>query len=271
VPNFYPLIDLSDLTEVNGKPAQGVVVLRGVGLNLSKDPQPGQAIAYGAGRVAVYDFNMDLQHPDGSPIGTLVGSGLGGGPPAPGLPHGFGSLAITGGTGVFLGARGQIAFIGPQSSRRASMAEDPANRRSNGGGSPGGWLIDLVPMFRPRVVATNGSPTLLHSDNLSPVTNARPARSGEVLIAAVKGLGPVRANVSPGQPFGHEPPAEVIAPVSVLVDKTEAVVISAIGWPGFTDRYKIAFQMPERSGRAMARVQIISAWVPGREFMVPVR
>src|SRR5437899_8698459 len=34
--NFYPLADISDITEINGKPARGMVVLRGMGFNVTR-------------------------------------------------------------------------------------------------------------------------------------------------------------------------------------------------------------------------------------------
>src|SRR5437870_5678147 len=157
VANFYPLADISDITEINGKPARGMVVLRGMGFNVSRDAPAGQAIADSPGRVAVYDGHFDILDDEGRPVGSIMANGLGGGPPAPGLPQGFGTLTITGGTGAFLGAKGQLAFIGPQGARRASMAEDPANRRINGGGNPGGWFIQLIPLFRPEISPVSGS------------------------------------------------------------------------------------------------------------------
>jgi hypothetical protein len=44
------------------------------------------------------------------------------------------NLIVTGGTCAFLGARGQAGQAGPWTPRIASVIEDPANRRVNGGG-----------------------------------------------------------------------------------------------------------------------------------------
>jgi hypothetical protein len=228
VANFYTLIDISDVTEVNGTPVKGMVVLNGIGLNSSPVPQTGQAIA-DIGRVAGYSFNLDLSQTDGTPIGTIIGFGLGGGPASPGIPGGAGSLAITGGTGAFLGARGQFAFIGPQGSRRASMAEDPANRRINGGGNPGGWYIELIPMVRPQLT------TIFHGADFSLVTPERPARAGELLVAIATGLGPVRGQTPLGGTFPEAPLAEINSPVSVFVNGSAAEVLNKVGWPGTTD------------------------------------
>ena len=89
----------------------------------------------------------------------------------------------------------------PPVARNTSFTEDPANRRRNGGG-PGTWrwVAHLIPMSAPQVVISASGPAVFHSD-FSPVTAARPARSGEVLIVQATGLGPTLPGVDPGQPF----------------------------------------------------------------------
>lgn len=59
--------------------------------------------------------------------------------------------AVVGGTGAYLGARGMLA--NPSIIHRiASMAEDPANRRTNGGGR-GHYIVYLIPLSRPKIVS----------------------------------------------------------------------------------------------------------------------
>jgi hypothetical protein len=96
VTNFYPLMTIADVTQVNGTSVMGMMVQRGMGLNWNPAPQPGQAIADIA-RAAVYDYHLDLLQNDGTPIGTIMAIGLGGGPPPPGIPQGSSSLTIVGG------------------------------------------------------------------------------------------------------------------------------------------------------------------------------
>src|SRR5437899_656064 len=103
--NFSPFADISDITEINGKPARGMVVLRGMGFNVTRDAQAGQAIADSPGRGAVFDGHFDILDDEGRPVGSITSNGIAGGPPAPGLPPGLGTLTITGGTGAFLGAK----------------------------------------------------------------------------------------------------------------------------------------------------------------------
>ena len=63
-------------------------------------------------------------------------------------------------------------------------------------------------MSRPAIVADAAGPAVFHAD-FSPVTAAKPAKAGEVLIAKATGLGPTRPGVIPGQPFPTDPIQEV--------------------------------------------------------------
>ena len=269
VTSFYPLIAVQDVVSVNGRAAKGVVVLWGSGLNLSPNPQPGQAIA-DVGRVAAYDFRLDIQGVDGRPVGTIVGSGLGGGPPGPGLPGGAGTLAITGGTGAFLGASGQFAYTGPGGSRRASMVEDPAKRRINGG-PPGAWLLQLIPRTRPEVIMTANGLAIVHSSDFTLVTASKPARPGEVLSLFATGLGPTRPGVEPGKPFPADPLQVVNSPVEVTVNGRPAEVLAAVGFPGSVDGYQVNFRIPAESTRGSATLQVSAAWIAGSEVRIPIQ
>ena len=120
---------------------------------------------------------------DGTPIGTIIAIGLAGGDAAPGSPSSVtgNNFVITGGTGAFLGVRGQVGSADPLPGvpvqRIASMTEDPANRRLNGGGTQR-WVVHLIPMSVPQIVITASGPAVFHSD-FSPVTAAKPAKAGE--------------------------------------------------------------------------------------------
>src|SRR5216684_1451345 len=126
----------------------------------------------------------------------------------PGAPPGLAwNLAVTGGTGAFLGARGMFLTNAPFTFRAASMEEDPANRRTHGGPS-GRFIVCLIPMSRPEIV------DVLHSD-FTIVTAAKPARADEVLIVSARGLGPTRPGVDPGAPFLASPPQVVNSPIEM--------------------------------------------------------
>jgi hypothetical protein len=76
---------------------------------------------------------------DGKPVGTIMAIGYNGGASPLGSPSKVtvANFAVTGGTGAFLGARGQVGAEDPPPGvsiqGSASMTEDPANRRRNGG------------------------------------------------------------------------------------------------------------------------------------------
>jgi hypothetical protein len=201
VPTFATYVLLADVVAVNGKPAKGIFLTRQIVVNLTTNPSSGQAIADGV-RTNVVDRIIEIQQPDGTPIGSITTLGFDGGDLPPGAPAGamLGSFAITGGTGAFLGVRGQGAGGGMViANRNASVKEDPSRRRVNGGGKASA-VLQLIPISRPEIVATASGPAVFHAD-LSPVTAARPARAGEILIARTTGLGPTRPAVELGQPF----------------------------------------------------------------------
>src|SRR5215468_9473199 len=83
-------------------------------------------------------------------VGTIFTHGLFGGPPAPGAPGAItlSNMIVTGGTGAFLGVRGQAGQTGPWTPRVASVTEDPANRRVNKGGVKS-IVVELFPIFPP--------------------------------------------------------------------------------------------------------------------------
>ena len=135
--NFVPVIWLADIVAVNGKPAKGTWTVRGTLLFRSTATSPGNAVA-DSGAAFFFDWVFDVRQVDGTQVGTIMASGWGGAAKPPGAPASFlqANMAVTGGTGAFLGVRGQGAqggnFI---DGRIASMTEDPAYRRINGGGS----------------------------------------------------------------------------------------------------------------------------------------
>src|SRR5262245_32267076 len=204
--NFFPVIWIADIVAVNGKPAKGTWTVRGNYLSRGPNAGPGAAIADSSGAF-FFDWTADLQQPDGTPIGSLFALGTGGAPKAPGAPSSFlqANMTVVGGTGAYLGVRGQAGQGGNTVSPRiASISEDPSLRRVLGGGSRR-YVFHLFPMFRPEVLFTNNGPAVVHASDSSPVTSANPAHAGEVLTVYASGLGPTRPGVDPGQPFPFSP------------------------------------------------------------------
>ena len=260
---------------MNGRPAKGVFLFKGFGARLGTNPPPG-TIQADVDRFAAYDLYVEILQPDGTPIGTVTASGMFAGPVPPGSPAtGTGTssnFAITGGTGAFLGARGQMVSVPPRTTgtarRLASVTEEPSNRRQKIGPSYQRWILQVIPMVRPEFVVSDAGPSVLHAD-FNPVTQARPARAGEVLIILAKGLGPARNNI-PGQAFPAEPLAIVNSPVEVLVNGGSVAAINQIGVPATPDMYRIDFRVPDGT-TGDARLQLRSAWIESSAVTIPIR
>src|SRR5262249_10487569 len=137
--------------------------------------------------------------------------------------------------------------------RQASITEDPANRRKNGGGKVQ-FLLQIIPMVRPEIVA------IAHSSDFGAVAPSKPAAPGEILSAFVTGLGPTRPEVAPGKPFPSSPLATVNSPVDVTVNGGPADVLSAVGFPGAVDGFQVNFRIPPDAARGAATIQISAAW-----------
>ena len=192
-PNFALSLDVADITSVNGIPAKGVFTERRTQYKRAVTPTPGQFIADSVSS-AIQDRFFEILKADGTVIGTIVVSGMGGAVPAPGTPSvvADGNFTIIGGTGAFMGVRGQAGGLDEPSTtgaRSASMAEDPSLRR----GLPSGhrvMVLQLIPYTRPEVVQTANGPAIAHSSDFSSVTAAKPAKAGEILSLIATGLGP---------------------------------------------------------------------------------
>ena len=136
--NFGSQVVIADIVAVNDEPAKGTLVNHARTINLRPAPTPGQAIADN-NRNEIQTLVFEILNADGTPVGTIMAVGFSGGSPPPGAPSeaNLSNNAIVGGTGAFLGARGyfgQVRTSQTVPARRASMAEDPANRHQNGGG-----------------------------------------------------------------------------------------------------------------------------------------
>jgi len=199
--------------------------------------------------------------------------GLNGGSTTPGADLGGQNFAIVGGTGAFLGARGQQGGRQiPQTipPRAASIAEDPANRRRNGGGRVR-WLLAVIPMTRPEVVMTGGEPMIAHMSDFKLVTPSNPAAAGEMLFLFATGLGPTVPGVDFGKPFPSSLRASVNSPLQVAVNGNPADVLVAAGFPGSADTYQVQFQVPPGTATGAALVQLTAAWIAGPAVSIAIR
>ena len=132
--NFYRVEGIADIVAVNGQPMKGTYASAAAATALRTAPTPGQAIADTV-RQAITVTTFEILKSDGTAIGTIVASGLFFGDAPPGSPTAAagGNFVITGGTGAFLGARGQMSVAaaapGVVTQRSASITEDPANHQ----------------------------------------------------------------------------------------------------------------------------------------------
>jgi hypothetical protein len=250
---FTDFIVVGDIVAVNGAPAHGLWTSRGYYMNFSANPAPGSGIA-DVSRAVTQDCKWDFYDANNRFIGSIFDGGY--------APHG-----VTGGVGAFYGVRGQmvgVAAPNPKPNRLASISEDPANRRTLGGGR-GRIVFHLIPAERPQVQA-------VYHEDFTPVTAASPAKPGEVLILRASGLGPLAPGTFPSgtDPFPN-PPADVNSPVSVTIAGADAPVLVKVGWPGQTDTYRVDVRVPAGITTTQAGVQITTAWISGEVFPAPFR
>jgi hypothetical protein len=278
--NFSGGVSLADIVAVNGEPVKGTAFGQQVTVVSRPNAAPGQAIAdvFSAGPI---EWILEIQSATdtardevGRPfsIGTIVVRGLAGDARPAGVPIvGGGNFAVIGGTGAFVGARGQAVFSPPTApSRAASYGEDPANRRNFAGGAFRFW-VNLIPMTRPEILVTPNGPAVVHSSNNSLVNAAAPAQAGELLTLYATGCGPTRPALDPGQQFQSSPLSTVQSPLRLTVNGIPAEVLYAGGYPGTDDTYHINFRMPPNVAPGSATLRLISAWIPGKEVPITVR
>ncbi len=269
--NFRRAVLIGDIVAVNGQPAKGTIIENTRDMILRTTPTPGQGIA-DITRDAMLEWIYEILNVDGSPVGSLMVLGVGGGTPPPGATPlaTQGNNAIVGGTGAFLGARGYLGGGAPPVVRTASMTEDPSNRINNGGGKAV-FILQVIPLYRPEISTTAAGPAVVHSSDFSPVSAAKPAAAGEILSLFATGLGPTRASLDPGQPFPSSPLAVVSSPVEVTLNGKSAEVLGAVGYPGAVDGYQVNFQVPPNTPKGAVSIQLTAAWIAGAPVTIMVQ
>ena len=144
------------------------------------------------------------------------------------------------------------------------MTEDPAFRRVNGGGQftlglhlSGASLAEVVAVY--------------HAADFTPVTDSRPARSGEVLILQVKANWPTTPFLQEGKVFSGESFQTPVIPVEALVNDAPVEVVNNLGWPGTRDRYRVDIRIPSGLAPGAAKLQLNGAYLPGLPSNLPVQ
>ena len=266
---FYVFI--GDIVAVNGQPAKGLWTARATTFLFGPDAVPTHSIA-DVTRGNVIDMYWEILQVDGTPIGTLAASGLTRGSPPPGAPlaQTGDTMTIIGGTGAFLGVRGQAGVIDLGSPRQASVVEDPASRRTIGGANRS-YVLHVLPMATPEIMVGPNGPAVVHASDGSLVTTAKPAQAGEMLSLYASGMGPTFPGVDPGQPFTADPLQRVSSPVDVTVGGVAATVLYAGGTPGAANAYQVNFRVPEAVQPGMADIQLSVAWIAGSPVKIAVQ
>lgn len=255
---FVNGINIGDIVAINGKPVKGIWSSSFTNTTPYRAaPQPGQFIADVDG-AATFFCTWQIYDTNGNFLAMIRDSGAGQG-------H-----TIVGALAGFFAAIGTHTMNQTVPNRVATSAEDPALRRTLGGGKLSATFY-LYPKVRPAVLVTGNGPAVSHMD-YSPVTNASPARPGETLILAATGLGTVKPDFLPpgAVTFSGPPYQEVSGPVSVVFNGKELPVISKIGWPGEKTVYWVDFQVPADASAGTATLGLIATWIPGPTVSIPV-
>ena len=272
-----PLIAYGDIVSINGQPARGTYSSRGVAVCTNPTPTDSvHAIADTTWASMRYETYEILQSDGVTPVGSIMINGLNNGSPIPPGPAvGGQNFAIVGGTGAFFGARGQKGgrnslLNGAVNARLASITEDPANRRLNGGGHVL-FVLFVVPLSRPEIAITARGPAVVHSNDFSLVSASKPATAGEILSLFATGLGPTRASLDPGQAFPSSPLAVVNSPLAVSLNGKSSEVLGAVGYPGSVDGYQVNFRVPPDTDKGAVSLMLTAAWIPGAPVSIPVQ
>jgi uncharacterized protein (TIGR03437 family) len=254
---FAESITVGDVVSINGRPAKGLWQSRSLSMGYSPTAASGFAIADSA-EGAPGECKWAILTSDGVLVGRFQEGGVG-------------THQITGGSGIFLGIHGtQTTVQTVQALRRASMTEDPSQRRVLGGGTLV-HTFHIAASYPPAFLGSDAAPTVYHAD-FSPVNSASPAKAGELLIARVTNLGYTSPNTNPGDTFPSSAPYNsVIAPVEVIVDGQTQDAANKIGWPGETNVYRVDFSVPSGTSSGVIQLQLRAAGISGPPVFIPVK
>lgn len=255
---------VADVTSVGGKPAAGTFLAHGLVISPSSGPMPvpGTTIV-DFPRNQMHHVVLEIMTPEKAQVGALYGFWLGAGSSPPGAPSGSGVLAVLGGTGAYLGIRGQGTNVGASGLRVASMLEDPSRRRVNGGGR-----LNLGMQLSGAAVAEVVS--VFHAD-FTPVTATHPAQSGEILILQIRAGWPTQPTLEAGQVYTTDPWHAVSIPVEAVANDVPMEVVNSLGWPGTRDLYRVDVRVPGGLTPGPAKLRVSGAYLPGLTFELPVK
>ena len=262
--NFFVVTQIGDIMQVNlDDHVHGTYVGRTRVIKADPIQAPGSAIA-DVKRTAMREHIFEILNASNRQIGTIMSIGFSGGDPPPGTgpTDEHANWAIVGGTGAYLGARGQVRGLGARG-RAASMTEDPANRRhADHGGNSVTFVLRIIPMHAPEIMTAATGPLIFTGPDHHVVTELTPAMVDHNVSLFATGLGPTFPDVNLEQPFPVTP-SVVDSPVAVTLDGSVAAVsVHAVGIPGTVNGYQVTFKMPAVAPGPHP-IRLTAAWIDG--------
>jgi hypothetical protein len=259
--NFFNTTVIGDIVKVNDVPVKGLAVFLANVVGTSLTPGAGTAIADVARNSLRLQY-FEILDTGSKQIGTIMGFGYNGGTAPPGSHSDItgGNFAIVGGTGAYLGARGQTgpgARLDGINAVTASIAEDPSVRRSRAGAGKIRIVLSVIPDTRPAIVSM-------------PILSTKTA-PGSIITITATGLGPTEPSVNPGDPFPLSPAYVVRGPVQVTFNGIPFDVVSAAGVPGATGVYRVDVRVPSSIPTGDVDIRVISAWIPSAPYMMSIK
>jgi uncharacterized protein (TIGR03437 family) len=108
----------------------------------------------------------------------------------------------------------------------------------------------------PAILEVDGSPLLLDADRGFMIDGGNPARSHMRLQIMASGLGRVRPEWPAGKPAPLTDLPQVVAPVSVYLDREPVEVLRAVLWPDVRGWYLVEIEVPPTLQYGMAELFI---------------
>jgi len=132
-------------------------------------------------------------------------------------------------------------------------------------------MTDISPLQLGIAAQTNGLAIAQHGVGSAYITEASPAKQGEVVVIYLSGMGATNPSVKSGQPAPSSPPyAEVTNTPTVTLDGQAAPVQFAGLTPGFVGLYQVNFQVPSNSGTGDLTLIVSQNGVPSNATRLPV-
>jgi uncharacterized protein (TIGR03437 family) len=132
-------------------------------------------------------------------------------------------------------------------------------------------LTDISPIQLGVAALSDGHTIAQHGVGSAYITEASPAKQGEVVVIYLSGMGATNPAVKSGAPAPSSPPfAEVTVTPTVTLDGQAASVQFAGLTPGFVGLYQVNFQVPTNAGTGDLTLVVSQNGVPSNATRLPV-